>query len=1104
MRNKGKAVLSLLIWVLCLPLHAQWLTHESVLNNHTWYKIGVTEDGVYAIDYATLQSLGVDVQSLNPGRIRLFGNAPGLLPEGNSEDRYDDLSEIAILVTGSENGMFDADDRILFYANGPVNMKLNIMDFFDYERNPFSDTLYYFLCLDSDASGLRMQTRPLLQTTPEIPVITSYLDYICHESEEVSPYASGRTWYGDVITGQEGYKEFDFDVSDLDTSKPLWIDTKELGRCKETFSFNLKINDSIVVDSFAFAGYRDREFGKEHAVKRPKRVLSSPIRLRYEINPNSSNPMLFIDYFTLAFWRGLKFRNHETGFRVIPSQIDGTVKVQVGNAYDGVNCWEVTDPLNPAVQQVELQSNILSFGIVDSVEHRYHLFDNSGLKQIASITPIHHQNLHGINDAELLIITPRVFWDQSEALAEFHREMDAMNCVLVDVNEIYNEFGTGIPDPTAIRDFIRMVYLRSNGNLKYVLLMGKGTHDFRRLKGMDNNFVPTYQLLSSPHLEVYSLCSDDYYALMDEEEGRSCDGQVDLGVGRLPITTPEQGDAMLEKIRHYSDLSKSHGWWKNNHLLMADNDISSYMDYAEELDDIIEAQWPQVNTKKVYLDSYPLENTSSGTRVPGANEALMDYLEKGVCVMSYTGHGGVKALATEQVFSLSDIQSMNNYDMLPFVQTATCEFSKFDSPTVISAGEMMILNPHGGAIAMLTTVRPTLAQHNQTLSKSFHTHLYELENHNNLRFGDIYRAVKNHQYLKSNIVYVLFGDPALRFYYPTESVQTENMSGTDIRTVRGYVSGPDDRVDNMFNGVLDFRVYDQKNEYTTLGQMSAAASDYAFFSDVLYEGKVSVTNGRFELKFPVPANISHGHNPGRLSYYAYDSIRGIEANGAYDDLFFETPAVLDDQGPQIHLYWNSPDFQNGSVVTRRGTLYADLFDEQGIYHYNVSIGRDLVLRSSIPAYDNIVLNENYEPQIDDFRRGRVALRVRELKDGTYSFSLKAWDTQNNSSEAEIVFEVKEGAIVSQVYNAPNPFTGETWFSFSHGDMTDHLSVVIEVYDVLGRRVAMFQKETEAFEGVVAPIQWDGSALRPGLYLYRLTVTNSKGKSKTISQRMIKK
>lgn len=1104
MKNKLFVLLLLTAWISCLPVSAQWRVHESVLNSHTWYKIGVTEDGVYGIDYDALQSLGVDVQGLNPDRIRLFGNAPGLLPEGNAEDRYDDLTEIAIQVTGAENGTFDPGDKIMFYANGPVLMKLNILDFFDYERNPFSDTLYYFLCLDSDQSGMRMLSKPSIQTMPEDPVITTYLDYICHESEEVSPYASGRTWYGDVITGQQGYKEFVFDVPDLDTSKTLWIDTKELGRNTEVFTFNLRMNDSLIVNSFEFAGYKEREYGKEHAVKRSKMVNSNPIRVRYEINPTSSNPMLFIDYFTLSFWRGLKMRNHETAFRIIPSQMDGTVKVQVGDVHNGVGCWEVTDPLSPYVQQFELQSNTLSFGLSDTVEHRYHLFDMEGLRQVASLTPLHHQNLHGISDAEMLIITPRVFWDQSEALAAFHRERDAMNCVLADVSEIYNEFGTGIPDPTAIRDFIRMVYLRSNSNLKYVLLMGKGTHDFRRIKGVDNNFVPTYQSANTSHLEVYSLCSDDYYALMGVDEGFDCDGEVDLGVGRLPITTPEQGDAMVEKIRHYADLSQSHGIWKNNHLLMADNDITTYMTYSEELDEILYSQWPQVTSKKVYIDSYPLVNTSSGTRVPMANKVLMDYLDRGACVLSYTGHGGVKALATEQVFSIADIQSMNNYDMMPFVHTATCEFSKFDSPTTVSAGELLVLNPHGGAIAMLTTVRPTLAQHNHTMSKSFHLHLYEQENHHNLRFGDIYRLSKNHTYLKSNIVYVLFGDPALRFFYPTESIQTERLEGSDVKTVHGFVMGPDDRIDKSFNGVLDFQVYDQKTNYSTLGQINASAMDYSFYNDVLFEGKASVTNGRFVLEFPIPANINHGHNAARLSYFAYDSIRHIEANGVYDSLFLETPSSVDDQGPQIHLYWNTPDFQNGSIVMRRGTLYADLFDEQGIYHYNVSIGRDLVLKSSIPEFDNVVLNEKFEPAIDDFRRGRIALEVGELEDGQYSFLLKAWDTQNNSSEAEIVFEVSQGAIVSQVHNKPNPFNDETWFYFSHGDMTEQLSVVVEVFDVMGRRVASFQKEVSAFEGVVSPIHWDGSALRPGLYLYRLTVTNSKGKSKTVSQRMIKK
>ena len=90
---------------------------------------------------------------------------------------------------------------------------------------------------------------------------------------------------------------------------------------------------------------------------------------------------------------------------------------------------------------------------------------------------IANQNLHGLESTEMLIITPRVFWEQAQALASFHMENDGMDCVVADINEIYNEFSTGKVDPTALRDMIRMLYLRSQGQLKYVLLLGKGTHD---------------------------------------------------------------------------------------------------------------------------------------------------------------------------------------------------------------------------------------------------------------------------------------------------------------------------------------------------------------------------------------------------------------------------------------------------------------------------------------------------------------------------------------------------------------------------------------------------------------------------------------------------
>lgn len=1096
----------LMAWVFPLPSWAQWQVHESVLSHNTWYKVGVTENGVYGIDCATLQSLGVDVQNLNPSHIRLFGNTPGVLPEHNAKERYDDLTEIAIQVTGSEDGSFDGNDKILFYANGPVNMKLTVFNMFGYERNPYTDTLYYFLCVDSDVPGLRMQEKP------SAPVegggeVTSYVDCVYRDNDELSPYASGRTWYGDLFTAQEGYEEFVFDIPGLDVTKPVWTASKVLGRGRSSFTYSLKVNDNAIIHNYSFAPYQQqhREFGKEHETMKSCSIQSGPIRLRYEINPNETNPMLYIDYFTIAFWRALRFRGHETPFVVVSSQIDesqGTL-VRVEGVNADVRCWEVTDPMCPVTQQTDLSGAELSFGVDEPSEHRYHLFDAEGVKEVASCYPIRNQNLHGITDAELLIITPREFWNPSEALAVFHRERDAMDCVLVDVKEIFNEFGTGIPDPTAIRDFIRMVYLRSNGNLKYVLLMGKGTHDFRRLKGVDNNFVPTYQMASNAFLEVESKCSDDYYALMDANEGIDCEGLVDLGVGRIPITTAEQGDGVVAKIMHYADLAQCYGPWKNNHLMMADNDARTYMNYAEDLERVLDTAWHNATVKKLYLDSYPLVNTPSGIRIPQANKVLMDYLEKGVGVMSYTGHGGVTGLPAEQVLTISDILSMTNYDNLPFVHTATCEFSKFDNPNVVSAGEHMMLNPQGGAIAMLTTTRPTYAPNNHNMSKSFHEHVYDRDGENTLRFGDIFRIVKADHYSKANLVYVLFGDPALRFYYPTHDIRTERLGGEDICTVEGYIKSPNAHIDTEFNGVLYYRVYDQKSVCTTLGNYSDPM-DYSFFNDVLFEGKASVTDGRFSFQFPVPANVNPNSGNGRLSYYAFDSIRNVEANGVFDALHMESPDVTDDQGPDIHLYWNTPDFADGSIVSRNGVLYADLYDEHGIYHYNVSIGRDMVLKSNVPTYDNLILNEQYESVVDDYQRGRVVLPINDLQDGIYEFSLKAWDTQNNASEADIMFVVQQGNFLAQVHNTPNPFTDETWFSFTHGDMTDHLSVVIEVFDMMGRRLTELHEETDAVCGVVNPIHWDGSVFKAGLYLYKITITNSEGKTKTLSQRMIKK
>lgn len=1107
-----KYMLMLLAIMLAAPVWSQWPTRQSVLADHSWYKIGVTADGVYGLDYATLRDYGIDVQQMNPSAIRLYGNLQGALPESNATSRHDDLTEIAIQVTGADDGSFDDGDCILFYGQGPVKLTWTEEDRFCYERNLYSDTVFYFLCFDGVGEGLRIADGPVVPTTSLTPRVNMYPDCYYHESEELSPYASGRVWFGDLFTRLDGYKEFQMEFPGLIPSEGMWVESKIMGRCKPVASYCLTLNDEILVAHQEIAAFGEREYGRVYTENRLSHPLTNQIKLRYSFDPGEGNPMLFIDYFVLSFWRNLQYHNQPMSFHIVSSQLtDRTSRVEVGGANSSTICWEVSNPLHPVRQLTEPMDGGVCFGLGGQTKRCFQLFEVGDLKTVASFRSIANQNLHGIESADMIIITPRVFWEQAQALALFHAERDGMDCVITDVDEIYNEFSTGMTDPTALRDMIRMVYLRSEGRLKYVLLLGKGTHDFRNIKGLNNNFVPTYENLNSPCSEVASQCTDDYFAMMDADEGDNCEGKVDLGVGRIPITTPEQGDAVMEKIRHYTDLDATHGPWKNNHLFMADNDTKLYANYAEVLASIIDTACPMATVKKIYLDSYPVMTTPSGVRAPLAHQALMEQFDEGMHVMSYTGHGGVKNLSGEWVLALSDILALDNYDKLPFIHTATCEFSKFDKPDLVSGGELLMLSANGGAIALLTTVRPTQPMTNQLMSRSVASHLYEKLDGQSLRFGDFYRIVKSDPafYKKANTVYVLMGDPALRMSYPTHRVETEQIHGDDLITVKGRILDAEGVFDPMFNGVLDVRLYDQKTQYKTLGQYDTPV-EYSYYNDVLFEGKASVAEGRFEMVVPLPSSVSQGNGKTRLSYYAYDSIRKIDANGIYDGYPLTVPLeVVDTKGPDIRLYWNTPEFESGDTVAPTGTLFADLFDEHGIYHYNVSIGRDIVMKSNITDFNGVILNDRYEPVLDDYRRGRITIPFGEMENGVYEFSLKAWDTWNNPTEVEMVMVVNRNTMLAQIKSFPNPFEDEVFFSFVDGELNEDLEVRLEVFDVMGRRVATHDEHTSAVSGIVPLIRWDGKAdgghaLRSGVYAYKLSITDSSGRTRAVTHRLIKK
>ena len=1109
-------------------------TYQSVLSEHTWHRLSVTKEGVYKLDYTTLQAMGIDVNALNPSQIRIFGNPSGALPEKNSDQRPDDLTELAIVVEGAEDGSLDEGDRVLFYGQEPTRWTLVDQNGKTYrrERNYFSDTTYYYLCVDSGVDGLRVDEKASLPVEDATTIISEYPDFVWHEEELFSPYFIGQNWLGEGFTSDDGAFTIPFVFPNLAKNKSLLVKARVYGRnLSDTMYYDAWVNDNHVATHVSISKSKDHYYCRPSSIEKQIILDSDTAYFELDLTPDPQST-LYLDYVEIYGWRVLKRVGDMFSFRLMPSQF-GQEKsaVWVQNTTADYWLWEVTSPLQPVLQNGVHSGGNLVFATNERTEKRYILFTPSVAMDVESWMEIPNQNVHAIAEADNLILTSPIFMEQAQELADYHAELDGLTSIVVDVNEIYNEFSTGTPDPTAIRDFVRMVYRRSDGKLKYLTLFGRASADYRNIMGYGQNYVPCYETFDDPNHEL-SFCTDDYFALMDDNEGRNSEGRVDIGIGRISVSTVAEAETILRKIRHYNDLSTTFGDWKTDLLYFADDEETSYVDPTETYSRMMDTICPPLTAKKLYCGAYPVVNTTNGVEIPGANADLMATLDKGVLAVLYTGHGGVRGLTGDNVFTNADITSLKNYDRMPFVFTATCEFTKYDNPLLVSAGELLFLNPDGGCVALFTACRPTIGANNTRQSKALVKVFTQRDADGKpLRFGDIIRLSKSdpdnftnqsNPLSNINIRFLFLGDPVLRFNMPEEEIAVQRINGMTVDnagsmelhamsmvTLEGEVRNTNGYLDAGFNGTLWVRFYDKQSKVKVKCKNNVERIVH-YHKDVLYQGQVSVTGGKFNVSFQVPKDILAGTDMPRFSFYAYDSIRGIDAMGRYNNLTLggiDPVAVADDQGPNINFYWNTPDFENGSSVERQGVLYADLYDAQGIYHYDFSLGRDIVLNSNLPAYNRLVLNDSFEPALNDFRRGRITIPVADLEPGTYEFNLKVWDTQDNPSEANLWFVVDDYLFLSQVRNYPNPFSDETRITLTHFGEDGNFEVNIDIFDLMGRPVRNIYQKVSSTAGVIEPIRWNGcdqygNPLRSGVYLYRLTFTDEEGTSRTVCQRMI--
>lgn len=1105
-------------------------TNQSVLSDGTWFKLGITHGGVCRLDFDFFQNLGIDMSALNPSKLGVFGNYSGLLSELNAISRIDDLQENAIERVGLDDGVFNQEDYILFYAEGPTVNKYNIFtQHYNHQTNIYADTIFYFLTTDM-ASGLEVNRLPFSSETPTL-VVNKFLDVQSHEKDLVNLLSSGKDWYGESFSGDTNERVFSFNFPNLVQDFPAHIAVKMAARGFVYTYFELSVNDQLIIDSTLFL--KVTPSSHSYAFKATQNTSffadSDDLEVKIRYISEDENATAWLDNLEINVKRELVYTGGQMIFREPDAAVSGQItQFNIQSVDRQVQVWGITSAHFPEIIDFQQSGQILTVNLDNAEQMDFIIFDESSYIEPVVVTEVANQNLHAIRNLNMVVVAPEMFLNQANRLAELHKNDDGLISVVVTPEQIYNEFSSGSQDVTAIRDFMKMLYdQEAFGNRPgFLLLFGDASFDYKHRIPGNTNIVPTYESLESL-TETGSFVTDDFFGLLDDYEGGSASGELDLGIGRFPVSTIEQATIAVDKVENYlTNKPDVLGDWRTTLCFVADDqDSNLHLDQAEDMTSIADTLHAGMRVNKIYSDAFAVQETSSGYRYPDVNTNINNQVEKGALIMNYTGHGGLIGWSEEMILDVPAINGFTNINNLPLFITATCEFSRFDNPEFTSAGEYVYLNPHGGAISLLTTTRLAYAHANIIVNTRIYLNLMKKVNGELPRLGDLVRMAKtpsNANYLN----FALLGDPALHLAFPKYDIVTETVNNVGIGesvdtakalstvTVTGFVSGADGLPLASFNGVVFPTVYDKKAKYTTRGNLgSSSPEDFYLFDRVLYKGKAKAVNGKFSFSFLVPKDISYAYGFGRISYYGYDTITNVDAWGDYQHLLvggYDQNAVVDLNGPEMDVYLNEPGFKSGDQVTSQAVLYARITDPSGINNTGNGLGRDIVMTLDSDYNNSIIVNDYFYMDVDSYQQGIVAYPFDNLTQGLHSITLKAWDLQNNSSEKTIEFYVDDQAQIgiSEVLNYPNPFSGETRFEFKHNKIGVMLDIFITIYDYQGNPVAeLYQKSNTGTSGV-EPIYWDGSnsngyQVDDGLYIYRVKVVDPTGNVIYRQQRLMK-
>jgi len=1131
-------------------LNPHAIVDQSVLADGTVFRIPVTEEGIYRIDNAFLSGIGLNPATIEPNQLKIYGNGGAPVPALNSAPRAADLVENPVFVRGGGDGSFGDADVLLFYGAAPGGWRVGEESgAWEHYVHPFSNENAYFLKISAPA-GQRVVAGDF-PAYPDADVVDQVDGRLFVDFDDFNwskQNGSGLTWLSSPINPQgrldilAGVRPPGFDGGVVayqarvaiksNPSALAYFDSgvERLGQAITGAVRPGQETPSALLTTVSFSQTVDAGAG---------------LALAMTLQQQSNSPEAALDWLRVTYPQRLTAENGAIRF-VTPLNRAGRYEFLLSGFTAEPQVWDVTEPgaIRPLAVQASGAAYAVQIEVADGTRPRELIAFTESVAQpleAGQATAVSAQNLHGLASfPRFLILTPAIFKPYADELAAM-READGIPTVVTLIDQVFNEFSGGVVDMRATRDYIRFLYDRAPVDaqrLEYVLFFGDGHYNYRGLGGEQlemTNWIPPYETDDSLTPDK-SFTSDDYFGLLDPDEGvwpydtfgspaprGALVERVDIGIGRFPVQTEADAQVVLDKIKHYED-PVTFGAWRSVYTFLADdgptglsgtqNDFDLHLQNADVVADLIQDRYANINVRKIYASSFQ-RVFRNGFKIPEARDEIINALEEGTLVVNYSGHGGEDGLAQEEIFTREDAEALDNYDRLAIFVTATCSFGWWDLAGFQSGAEALLLNPTGGAVALMTTVRlvytsPDSTSLNVGLNRRLTQDMFQLDvNGQPRRLGDILRITKNSSVglQGNNRKFNLLGDPTMRMGFPGYQARVETVNGQSVIaqtaplraldrvTIDGVVTDATGQLDPAFEGPVVLSVFDAERQIPVPDQRWLARPYYTVREDLIWRGQVEARQGRFQAVFVVPKDISYSNQPGRISLYA--ASQSTHALGFTENVIVggtsDNPPN-DSRGPELSLFLNDTTFVSGGLTNANPQLIVKLFDESGINTVGAGVGHELLLIVNGDEAGALDIGNAFQSEENSYQRGAVTWELAEQEEGFNTLSIRAWDVLNNSSTATLDYLVADAQdlVLRNVFTYPNPTSGLTRFVFEHNQASNPLArVQVRIYTLTGRLIRTLETE-DLLSGGPFQLEWDGldedtDPLSAGVYLYKLRV-----------------